>query len=158
MCKLACTNQPDLPHCIMDLKRKSQAGPMPCTMKTRWSTLSGSPRNPVREAEVRRVWNMGDRCTWSTHTIRYFHRNVVYSSLDCSRPGLLGGRGHPFILQSDRLILHYQLRAKWKSAKEERIKKNVIPLIIEVWIHKAMVQIIMVLLSVGQPGVSWKAG
>lgn len=34
-----------LPHCIMDLKRKSQAGPMPCTIKTRWSTFSGSPGN-----------------------------------------------------------------------------------------------------------------
>lgn len=37
-----------LPHCIMDLKRKSHAGPMPWTMKTRWSTFSGSPGNTHR--------------------------------------------------------------------------------------------------------------
>ena len=35
----------NLPPCMMDLKRKSHAGPMPWTIKTRWSTFSGSPGN-----------------------------------------------------------------------------------------------------------------
>ena len=45
-----------------------------------------------------------------THTIWYFHRDAVHSSLDGSRACLLRGGVDPLILQPQWLILHYQLR------------------------------------------------
>ena len=62
---------------MMDLKRKSHAGPMPCTIKTRWSTFSGSPGNTQMYGDTK-----GFGCRWYTlHIVLSYIPSVISTEM-----------------------------------------------------------------------------
>lgn len=96
-----------LPHCIMDLKRKSQAGPMPWTIKTRWSTFSGSPAH--RDIVSERVSTVGNipliRTAQPYHQVFLLRCCPLLSWLFEAGSALRGMTPtHPAILEADTAL------------------------------------------------------